>query len=174
MDPINWPYYRTAWLMKAYKEAFVYCSRIKSKLKKNTHTHALHSKQLKAANSYSERERERESTKNWSTASNSIQSMNAAWAFSTVFVLPVRHFATIASHTSLAYLQHYQIPIQITKFHQQTNQNERKIKKQTDLAASESAARKNAIKASSAFSCTGALESATVFLKSGPKVQIEH
>ena len=63
MDPINWPYYRTAWLMKAYKEAFVYCSRIKSKLKKNTHTHALHSKQLKAANSYSEREREREREK---------------------------------------------------------------------------------------------------------------
>ena len=39
MDPINWPYYRTAWLMKAYKEAFVYCSRIKSKLKTHTHTH---------------------------------------------------------------------------------------------------------------------------------------
>ena len=134
MDRIYWPYYRTAWLMKAYKEAFVYRSRIKSKLKHtHTHTHALHSKQLKAANSYSERdrerERERESTKNWSTASNSIQSMNAAWAFSTVFVLPVRHFATIASHTSLAYLQHYQIPIQITKFQLQTNQNKRNRKK---------------------------------------------
>ena len=63
MDQMNWPYYRTAWLMKAYREAFVYCSRIKSKLKKNTHTHALHSKQLKAANSYSERERERKHQK---------------------------------------------------------------------------------------------------------------
>jgi len=36
------------------------------------------------------------------------------------------------------------------------------------LAASASAARKKAIKASSAFSCTGAFESVTVFLKSGP------
>lgn len=39
------------------------------------------------------------------------------------------------------------------------------------LPASASAALKNAIKASSAFSWTGALESATVFLKSGPKTK---
>lgn len=44
-------------------------------------------------------------TRNTSTASNSTQSINAAWAFSTVFGLPVKHFATIESHTSFAYLK---------------------------------------------------------------------
>ena len=61
-------------------------------------------------------------TRNASTASNSIQRIKDAWAFSTVFDLPVKHFATMASHTSLAYLYNFQIHV-----HHRTTANKQKL-----------------------------------------------
>lgn len=115
------------------------------------------------------------STRKASTASNSTQSINAICAFSTVLGLPVRHFATIASHTSFAYLQQKSNQKQINwAAHPAVSNcaNNPLI----HLPASASAAFKKAMSASRAFSCTGALESATAFLKKGPdqKRQAKH
>ena len=116
------------------------------------------------------------STRKASTASNSTQSINAICAFSTVLGLPVRHFATIASHTSFAYLQRRynhngSMVVSNIRINSVNSTIKSKKKQAIHLPASASAAFKNAMRASRAFSCTGALESATAFLKKGPNAK---